>query len=271
MKPVSIFLTVAGIGAIAAISIAASKKSDKSTNSTGYLPPVSPDGSTSNTGNMATNEQFQMLFDEATRLSSDMFENLPASQLSAMRSSFTKKLTAAEANLLLYALRKKESDWTVSEKITVDTILKKWKNAASPAPKPLPSVTTNPTMPPAKTNAPAYDILSDKDYDQKIPVLTNWRDALIAKSKKGLAGLFEKNIPSKMTFEKKFLPMSLSDLRTYVPLQLIDKKDRSVKDEAVMTSIRKKYPKVFTGITKIYSFSGVEEPNELANGDLINM
>lgn len=271
MKPLGVLATLAGIGAVVGLSIAATKKSDKSTSSKGDLPPAEPNSSTSDGIGMATNDQFQTVYDEAKRISSDMFENLSASQLSAMRSSFTKKLTSAEANMLIYALGKKESDWSVSEKIMVDTILKKWKNTSAMTPRPLPNVTTNPTLPPVKTTTPSYDILSDKEYDQKIPVLTNWRDALLAKSKKGLAGLFEKNIPSKMAFEKKFLPMSLSDLKTYVPLQLTEKKDRTVKDEAIMTSIRKKYPKVFTGITKIYSFSGVEEPNDLANGDLINM
>ncbi len=215
----------------------------------------------------ATNEQFEILAKIADKVGSDIFAGSSASQLSSMRTAFTQRLTYKEAQLLTSLLNKKSSDWSVDDRIQFASILKKWRGTP---------VTPNVTTPtdPKKTapSVPAYDLLSDPDYDKKILFLDIWRNDLLSKQKKGLGGLFQKNIPAKNSFDKKFLPMSLADIKLYSGLQMTEKKNRTLKEETVMTNIRKKYPKVFTGVTQIYSFDGstMEYP-DLPNAEKINM
>ena len=210
----------------------------------------------------ATNNQFEMIADTAKAVGSDLFETTSASQLSSMRNTFTSKLSYNEGEKLNALLKKKASDWSVSDKIDFDTLLKKWKGTR-------PTVTTNPVAPTPKVVPPPYDILADTDYDIKASVLDIWRDSLLQKEKKGLAGLFQKNVPEKKGFYKKFMPLALADMKSYSSAQAKDKNDRSVKEETVLYNIRKKYPHVFNGVTKIYSFDGTS--SELANADLITL
>lgn len=202
----------------------------------------------------AISDQFDEIYQIAQKVGSDMFTNSNPTQLERTRSAFESNLTYNDANNLILLLNKPSSTWSASEKIMFDTLTKKWKGPDAPK-----VVVPNKVIPPTAKSVP-YDILTDKDFDEKISVLSSWRNALLEKQKKGISGLFQKNIPNENAFNKKFLPISLADIKQYVSLQIKDAKDRDIKGDTIMANIRKKYPTIFNGITKIYSLTG-----EIAN------
>ena len=233
---------------IIAISSAAKAKSSK------------PDG-TNNAKEILSNgsaipDQFDEIYRMSQTVGSNLFTNMNGTQLANASSTFEKNLTYKEATSLISLLNKPSGSWSASEKILFDSLTKKWKGPDAPK-----VVVPNKVIPEALKPAYHYDILTDKDFDAKIPVLSSWRNALLEKQKNGLAGLFQKNIPDVNAFNKKFLPIALADIKQYVSLQT--KEGRDIKEETIMSSIRKKYPTVFSGVTKIYSLTG-----EIANDSL---
>lgn len=234
-------------------------------------PKSNPDG-TNNANEIlsqgsATERQFQKLADTAKSIGSDMFEGATASQLLTMRNSFTTKLSYKEADRLIALLNKRPSTWSVDEKIDYATLSNKIR-IARPSTSQGQSQYSPSSMKPERLT---YDVLSDTEYNSKIPVLDSWRSHLIEQQKKGVAGWFQKNVPSAKDFYKKFLPIKLVDLKQYTALAMVDKEKRTLKDEQVLSNLRDKYDYVFKGNVKIYSFDGILVDSELPNSNLINM
>jgi len=249
---VKIAIGVASVLGLTAIFVAiASKAKAKAPETGGNAKEILSSGS-------AIPDQFDEVYKIAQATGSNMFASMTGDQLQKANSTFTANLTYRDATSLISLLNKPSASWSASEKILFDTLTKKWKGPESPKVV-VPNV---PAIVLASTTSPSYDVLADSDYDAKVSVLDVWRNDLLQKQKGGFLGIFQKNVPDKNDFNKKFLPISLSDIKQYSSLQM--KKDRNVKEDTIMGNVRAKYPNIFKGIqNKIYSITG-----EIANDNL---
>ena len=243
-----IAIGVASVLGLAGVIIAIASKAKAKTPTGGNARDILSSGS-------AISDQFDEIYRIAQNTGSNMFGSMSGDQLQKANSTFTSNLTYRDASALISLLNKPSSTWTASDKILFETLTKKWKGPDAPK-------IVVPNVIVASVPVATYDILADKDYDAKIIVLDGWRNYLLERQKGGFLGLFQKNVPDKNDFDKKFLPISLPEIKQYVSLHM--KKDRNVKDDTIMFNIRSKYPVIFKGIkNKIYSLTG-----EIANSHL---
>jgi hypothetical protein len=191
-----------------------------------------------------------------------MFQGLSTDQLNKLRSAWMSNLSMAEGDILIGLLGKDESTWKASDKINFDYYMKKWKPTVA---KPIvtPSVSTTAPKPPVTAPAPTttstssstgkYDPTKDVNYDEKVGILSKWYDYVVATNKKRIIPRY---VPSKNSFEGRFLPWTVNDLNAYTGLVYMGEKNRGVRENDIMKDLKKKYPASFSGNDTIYSFTG---------------
>lgn len=114
-----------------------------------------------------------------------------------------------------------------------------------------------------------YDVLADKDYDSKMIALAEWRKRMIPSG--GFASTIAFNsIEKQRNFAKKYLPMSLDDIKQYSSLST--SKSKGTREEVMMLNIEKKYPAIFSATSSFEGYTGnLDNLSEISNINLMEL